>query len=208
MKKEKEIMEKEQGFIRKEMNLIRKEIKLISGFDYPKLAGLVIAIIAAYFIFSNPQIAGYVSKLNGLGYLGVFIAGLFFTFGFTAPFAAGFFITLNPENIWLAAFLGGFGAMLGDLLIFKFIRFSFIDEFQRLENTRVMRKTSSLIDRTLGHKIKIYIMYALAGLLIASPLPDEAGVILLAGLTRIKANILAIISFIMNTLGILILLYI
>lgn len=198
--------EKEQGFIKKEMNLIRKEIKLITGFDYPKLAGLVVAIIAAYFIFSNPQIAGYVSKLSGWGYLGVFIAGMFFTFGFTTPFSIGFFITLNLENIWLAGILGGFGAMLGDLFIFKFIRFSFMDEFERLENTQIMKNVSSLIERTVGHKIKIYLAYLFAGIIIASPLPDEAGIILLAGLTKIRANLLAIISFIFNTLGILVLL--
>ena len=51
-------------------------------------------------------------------------------------------------------------------------------------------------------------MYAVAGLIIASPLPDEAGIILLAGLTKIKASILAPISLAMNTLGILILLLI
>jgi uncharacterized membrane protein YdjX (TVP38/TMEM64 family) len=49
-------------------------------------------------------------------------------------------------------------------------------------------------------------MYAFAGILIASPLPDEAGVIMLAGLTKIKTWALAIISIILNTIGILIML--
>lgn len=199
-------MEKETSFAKKELKLIKKELKPLSGFHYPKITGLILAIIAAYFIFSNPQVASYVSSLNSWGYLGVFIAGIFFTLGFTSPLSAGFFITLNPENIWLAGILGGIGAMLGDLLIFKFIRFSFMDEFHRLKKTTIMKKISSLIDNTLGQKIKVYIMYAFAGFLIASPLPDEMAVIMLAGLTKIKINILAIISFVMNTLGILILL--
>jgi len=46
------------------------------------------------------------------------------------------------------------------------------------------------------------------GILIASPLPDEAGVIMLAGLTKIKSNVFAILSFSLNTAGILILLLI
>lgn len=199
-------MKKESNFAKKEFQLIKKELKLISGFDYPKLTLLVIAIITAYFIFSNPKVDVFVLSLNNLGYLGVFIAGIFFAFGFTAPLSAGFFITLNPENILLAGILGGIGAMISDLLIFKFIRFSFMDEFQRLEHTKTMRKLSNLIEKTLGHKIRIYFMYAFAGILIASPLPDEAGVIMLAGLTKIRAKILALISFILNTLGILILL--
>ena len=49
-------------------------------------------------------------------------------------------------------------------------------------------------------------MYAFAGILIASPLPDEAGVTMLAGLTKISVKSLALISFILNTLGIIILL--
>jgi uncharacterized membrane protein YdjX (TVP38/TMEM64 family) len=51
-------------------------------------------------------------------------------------------------------------------------------------------------------------MYAIAGLIISSPLPDELGVSMLAGLTTINAKKLSIISFIMNSLGILIMLMI
>jgi len=60
--------------------------------------------------------------------------------------------------------------------------------------------------RNVNEKIRIYLMYAFAGILIASPLPDEAGVTMLAGLTKISVKSLALISFILNTLGIIILL--
>lgn len=192
---------------KKDRGLIRKELRIFLNFRYKKILLLFLSIIASYLIFSNLKVADYVSSLNSFGYLGVFIAGLFFAFGFTSPISAGFFITLNPENIWLAGILGGLGALISDMIIFKFIRFSFMDEFQRLKKTSIIKKVSMLIDETFGHKIKIYIMYAFAGIFIASPLPDEAGVIMLAGLTKIKANILAIISFVLNTAGILILLY-
>lgn len=192
--------------LEKERELIRKELRIFLNFRYKKILLLLMSIIASYLIFSNPKVVEYISSLNSWGYLGVFIAGVFFAFGFTSPISAGFFITLNPENILLAGILGGLGALISDMIIFKFIRFSFMDEFQRLKKTLIIKKVSLLIDETFGHKIKIYIMYAFAGILIASPLPDEAGVIMLAGLTKIKANILAIISFVLNTAGILILL--
>lgn len=191
---------------KKERELIRKELRIFLNFRYKKIFLLLLSILASYFIFSNPKVADYVSSLNSFGYLGVFIAGLFFAFGFTSPISAGFFITLNPENLWLAGVLGGLGALIGDIIIFKFIRFSFMDEFQRLKKTSIIKKVSMLIDETLGHKIKVYFIYAFAGIFIASPLPDEAAIIMLAGLTKIKLNILAIISFVMNTAGILILL--
>lgn len=196
----------EYSLDKKERELIRKELRIFLNFRYKKIFLLLLSIIIAYLIFSNSKIADYVSSLNSFGYLGVFIAGLFFAFGFTSPISAGFFITLNPENLWLAGILGGLGALIGDIIIFKFIRFSFMDEFQRLKKTSIIKKVSMLIDKTLNHKIKVYFIYAFAGIFIASPLPDEAAIIMLAGLTKIKLNILAIISFVMNTAGILILL--
>lgn len=176
------------------------------NFKYPKMAGLVIAIIFAYIIFRNPTVSHFVSNLGVEGYIGVFIAGLLFAFGFTAPFAAGFFITLNPGNIWLAGIVGGLGAVVSDTLIFKFIKFSFTKEFSRFKKISVIRKTGELIERSFGKKFKVYLMYALAGIMIASPLPDEAGVIMLAGLTKIKLGTLMKLGFILNTLGIIILL--
>jgi len=183
-------------------------MKRLFKFRYPKIVAFAISIIIAYFIFSNPIIKDSVSHLGTLSYVGVFIAGALFTLGFTSPFAAGFFITLNPLNILLSAAIGGLGALAGDMLIFYFIRVSFMDEFNRLKKTKLIRNIQKLIEKKLGHKIRIYLMYAFAGFLIASPLPDEAGVTMLAGLTTIKAFTLARISYILNSLGILILLII
>jgi hypothetical protein len=126
--------------MKKEFELIKKELRILYNFRYRKIALLVLSIIAAYFIFSNPKVSILMTHIGSWSYLGVFIAGIFFTLGFTSPLSAGFFITLNPENIWLAGILGGLGAMFGDLLIFKFIRFSFMDEFHRLKKTAIMRE--------------------------------------------------------------------
>jgi len=183
-------------------------MKRLFKFKYPKIAILIAAIILAYFLFSNPAVYAFVSHLDKLSYLGTFIAGMLFTFGFTSPFAAGFFIVLNPSNILLSGILGGLGALISDILIFKFIRISFEDEFHSLKNTKTMKNLSTLIENSLGHKIRVYLMYALAGILIASPLPDEAGVIMLAGLTKIRTSIFSIISFILNTAGIIVLMLI
>jgi uncharacterized membrane protein YdjX (TVP38/TMEM64 family) len=199
------IVKKDLVIIEKEFGLIEKKIwKLIFHFPYRKLLLLLILAIFAYILFRNSNVQGFVSSLGKLEYLGIFIAGMLFTFGFTTPFAIGFFIILDPINPFLTAIIGGLGALLGDLLIFSVIRFTFIDEFKRLEKTRVIRGIRNEIKMHFSHKARLYILYALAGILIASPLPDEAGVIMLAGLTHIKVSKMAIISFIFNTIGILI----
>jgi len=93
------------------------------------------------------------------------------------------------------------------LHIFSFIRVSFEDEFNKLRKTKLIRSIGKVIEKSLGKKLKAYLMYIFAGFIIASPLPDEIGVIMLAGLTRINARILAVLSFILNTIGILVLLW-
>src|SRR3972149_8164207 len=77
---------------------------------YPKLALLGLTIIIAYYLFTQPEVSSRISGLENLSYLGIFIAGLFFTFGFSTPFSIGFFIVSQPQNIFLAAIIGGIGA--------------------------------------------------------------------------------------------------
>ena len=96
--------------------------------------------------------------------------------------------------------------MLANLTIFHFIRFSFRDEFLRLENSHPAKKLSRLIEKELGHKIKVYVTYAIVGILIASPFPDELAVMLLAGLTKIKPIVLAKVTLVLSFIGISILL--
>lgn len=177
---------------------------LMFHFKYRKLLLLCVVSVFAYLIFRNPNVQEFVSSLGELEYLGVFIAGILFTFGFTTPLAIGFFVILNPSNPLLVAIVGGMGAVIGDLLIFSLIRFSFMDEFRRLERTRVIRMMRNEMNVHLGRKFRLYLLYALAGFVIASPLPDEVGVTMLAGFTNIKPKIIIIISFLFNSLGILI----
>ena len=170
---------------------------------YPKLILLLLSIILAYVLFKNQEINRIIINLNELSYLGVFLAGFLFSFGFTTPFAIGFFISLNPENIILSAFLGGVGALIGDLIIYKIIKFSFIDEFNRLKNTKEIRKIRENITKNISKKIRLYIAYIFLGIVIASPLPDELGVTMLAGLSHIKIIPLAIFSLMLHSIGIL-----
>jgi len=183
-------------------------MKRLFKFRYPKLLALLIISVLSYFIFSNPSIQEFFQNLNGLSYLGNFVGGILFSFGFSTPIAIGIFLVSEPENIYIASLIGGFGALMSDLFIFKIIRFSFMDEFKRLEKTEPIRKINKLLSTKFLHRIKNYLLYAFAGLIIASPLPDELGVSMLAGLTKIKIQVLAIISFIMNTVGIFIMLLI
>jgi len=175
-----------------------KNMKRLFKFKYPKIGLLIVTIILSYYIFRQPGILDILSVINGLRYLGIFSAGIFLSFGFTAPFAVGFFIALVPENIWIASLIGGLGAALGDLILFWIIRFSFQDEFNELEKTKTYKKINFFFSRTLG-KVWKYLLYVFAGILIASPLPDEAGITMLSGLTKINPYILGVVAFILHS---------
>lgn len=176
--------------------------KKIIGFQYPKLLILIVSIILAYYIFSQSSVMDWVGGLNNLSYLGIFIAGMLLAFGFSAPFSVGFFIAAQPQNILLATLIGGFGAMMGDMIIFKTIKLSFMDEFHKLEKTKTIKFIEEKIKNNKNILIKHYLMYIFAGIMIATPLPDEIGVSMIAGLTTIKPLFLSIVSFILHALAI------
>ena len=83
-----------------------------------------------------------------------------------------------------------------------------MDEFRRLEHTTTFKLFRKSFSFKPLMKLKIYFLYIFAGLIIASPLPDEVGVSMLAGLTSIRISSLAMLSFVMNTLGILFILWV
>lgn len=160
----------------------------------------------AYIIFKNLKVEDFLSNLEGLSSFGIFIAGTLYSFGLTSPFSAGFFLTLNPGYILPAGIIGGLGAMFADLFIFKFVRFSFKNELLSLKEEKIIKKIRGIINIFIHKKVRSVLLVIIAGILIASPLPDETGVMILAGLTKIKGRFMAIISFVLNTIGILILL--
>jgi hypothetical protein len=72
---------------------IKKRIKspwIIREFRHHKIYFLILAIILAYVLFSNSNIAFWVNSLGQFSYLGAFFSGILISFGFLAPFAVGF----------------------------------------------------------------------------------------------------------------------
>ena len=183
-------------------------IRKLFAFRYPKLTLLLISIIGAYYLFALSSVEAFLDNLGQLKYLGIFVAGLLFSFGFTTPFAIGIFASISPANILLASIIGSCGALLSDLCIYKMIKISFMNEFKRLQRTLPFKTLQRTINQSLTNRLKNYLLYFLVGFIIASPLPDEIGITMLAGLTAIRVRMLAFLSFIFNMLGILIILII
>ena len=115
---------------------------------------------------------------------------------------------MSPPDIYIAALVGGFGALIADLGIFSFIRLSFMDEFRLLERSSLIKHIMSGVRMIFPKKLRSFLVYIFVAIIIASPLPDELGVALLAGFTKFHPYSFMVLSYIGNTLGIFILLWI
>lgn len=177
-------------------------LRQLFNFKHHKIAILLVGVIIAYQVFNIPTIQNFFSSLGSFGYLSVFLGGMLYALGFTIPIGVALLLTIPVENIVFASLIGGLGGLVADMLIFKYIHHSFKHEFQEIEHIKIIEETEQIIDSNISAKIRNYLLFIFAGFIIASPLPDEFGVTLLAGFTSIKPKTLAILSFVFHTIGI------
>ena len=102
---------------------------------------------------------------------------------------------LNPLEI---ALIAGVGAVIGDTTIFQFIRTKgLVDEVKHF----FQYFGSDRLKHLIHTKYFSWTLPVIGAILIASPLPDEIGVTLM-GISRMKTYQFLIISFILNAVGI------
>lgn len=159
---------------------------------------LFLSIVAVFVLAGTDTFQSWLNSIGGLGYLGAFIAGLLFVSTFTVtPAAFVLFNLADHLNPLLVALIAGTGAMLGDYLIFKYMRDKVFDEL------------GGLFNRWRGHQFRrlfktpffAWMMPVIGAALIASPLPDEIGISML-GLSKLKKWQFLLLTFLLNSLGI------
>lgn len=176
---------------------------------YPKLLLLLACFTAAYLLFEHGFFSNLAEILNGHGYLSALLGGILFSFGFTAPFGVGIFIEIAPYvHPLIAAPIAGFGALLSDYCIFSLIRFSvFHDEIHLLKSSRIISWIIGLFHHErLSERFRRTLLWSFAGLVIASPLPDEFGVMMVSGISSVRLREFSILCFLLNSAGIFLIL--
>jgi len=172
---------------------------------YPKLSLFIISVILVYIFFSG---LAYTPLHNGLvfvGYFGTFLAGLLYPYSLTSAAGTGILLILAKEqNVLLAGVIAGIGALISDIIIFFFVKHGFSDEVQKLSKEKVVRT----VNRWIPDSVRLYLLAAFACFLIASPLPTEIGIMLLASLRSISTKKFVIIIYILHASAIFIILLI
>jgi uncharacterized membrane protein YdjX (TVP38/TMEM64 family) len=102
---------------------------------------------------------------------------------------------LSPVEIGIIA---GLGAVFGDFVIFRFVKDSLSKEVQSIYD-HIDGKHH--IRRVFHSKYFSWSIPVIGAIIIASPLPDEIGVSLM-GISKMRAYKFLVISFILNAIGI------
>ncbi len=160
---------------------------------------LIVSIVALYY-FSHTGLAKTImERLEASGYIGALVGGIFFVSAYTVAPAAYVLHALGDHIGLLAvALIGGFGAMIGDYLIFRFVRDFIAEEWRPVLRKVHKRRRGRPKNKSLVSK---WGLMFLGGLIIASPFPDEAGIGLL-GLSNIKVLHFMLLVYVLNSAGI------
>jgi len=176
---------------------------------YPKLILLLVTIIVGVMIlYGGRNYAPFHQFLISLGYVGTFLGGFFYAYGFTAaPATAVLLVLAQEQNLIFAVLLGGLGAVLSDWLIFSFIRYSLLSEINKLKKEKVVKMIAKNSQGLFGSYHK-YIFPTFSGFIVASPLPTEIGVSMMASIKKLSVRKFMIIAYLLHSVGISIILFI
>ena len=170
------------------------------SFVLQDIAIVFFSIIIAILLETTGLLHSIINFFNGYEFIESFIAGLFFTSIFTtipAIISLGE-IAQHSNPFWTAVF-GGLGAVIGDLIIFRFVRDRLSEDIMNL----LRQKTSWFrVCYICKSRLFKFMTFFVGGLIIASPLPDELGIALL-GFSKMEMKWFIPISYIFNFIGIL-----
>jgi hypothetical protein len=176
--------------------------KLLSSYKSWRFKNTFLLIVILFFVFyfTNTEIGQQaIHSISGLGYFGSFIAGIFFVSTFTvAPAGVVLFKFAQIYNPIFIALSAGVGAVIGDYLIFRFLKDNVFEEIKPV----FMKLGGSHISRIISTPYFGWLAPVLGAIIIASPFPDEIGVGLM-GISKLKNWQFLTISFFLNSLGIL-----
>ena len=160
---------------------------------------VLVALVAAWAIVRFGLVHALLAQMGDGVWATSFVAVMFFTSLVTTPPAIAVLGGLAQEgNMVLVALLGGLGAVVGDYILFAFVRDRVsADAAYLLRGPKVRRALHVFKNRHFRRVLPI-----VGALIIASPLPDELGLTLL-GLSHLRTKTFFFVSFTMNALGIL-----
>lgn len=178
------------------MDLLEKKWR---RYHYKNLAYLGISVVVGLILLQTFPFRALVFHLGNLGYIGAFVGGILFVSTYTVSIGTVILLLLTGSiNPILIGLVAGIGAVIGDLVIFQYIRNKgLISEikhfFEFFGGDRLIHLIHS--------KYFSWTLPVLGAIIVASPLPDEMGIGLM-GISKLKTSQFILLSFALNAMGI------
>ncbi|HLG91100.1 MAG TPA: hypothetical protein VI336_03035 [Candidatus Saccharimonadales bacterium] len=168
------------------------------GWHYKNTTLLLLSLAVFIYLARTPSVDNLIRQIGDLGYVGAFFAGVLFVSTFTvAPAAVVLYHlagSLHPVEI---ALIAGLGAMIGDYIIFRFIKDKIFSELRPL----FLKFGGSYLKIVYKSPYFAWVLPLSGAFIIASPFPDEMGVSML-GLSKIKRWQFFAVTLLLNAVGI------
>jgi len=182
---------------------------LVRKIKYPKLILLILSIFIGWLIYKDGNNFFFHQVIYELGYLGTFIAGFFFVYGFTISSSIAILLLLSPlQNFGMAGLIAFAGAVTGNLFVFRFMRISVEGELNDLSRNKLLKIIRKMIEKRTPDFVRRYLLPALAGFIAATPLPDELAIALVSWSKDVSITVFSTVAFTINMFGIFIVLWI
>lgn len=168
------------------------------------LAFIVVSIAVAGLLSHYGVFDAAVDALRSWDFFASFIAGMFFTSLFTLAPASVVLVELSHvSSVFSVVLWGAAGAVIGDMLIFLFVRDALAEDVKELLKAANRFQILHVFRLRLFRRLSPFI----GALIIVVPfLPDELGIALM-GLSHVRTSVMIPVSFAMNALGVLIVVY-
>ncbi len=199
--REKAVSRRTAGYGKRELCFTMRDMEARSVHLTRDIIIIFFSIVIAVLLLKSGILSELISSAQEIKFIGSIIAGLFFTSVFTVSIAAAVLgeIAAESQSVVQVALLGGLGAVIGDLVIFNFVKDSLTEDIEFLFDKI---KNQGLIS-VFHHRLLRWLVPLIGALIIASPLPDELGISIL-GFAKLRTALFIPISFTFNFLGILI----
>lgn len=166
-----------------------------------RLLFFIASLVLGIFILRSAQFHNVITNLGNFELLSAFIAGIFFVISFTVVPSAAVLLTLSETMNPLAlSLLAGLGGMCGDYLLMRFFR-SETDELIAKAQAKHYKNITNILKSRFFTWLGPFIGMAI----IASPFPDEIGIMLL-GITKLETKKFLLLVFLLDTVGIFVIL--
>lgn len=161
---------------------------------------VIFSIIVALILVKTHAIEELLLSISGFVVWGSLIAGMFFTSIFTVVPAAVALANIASESGLpvVVALFGGIGAMLGDYVIYRFVKGSVSEDIMGVLKEAPRDRLKAMLARPMFR----WVLFMIGGFIIASPLPDELGLVFM-GISKMETKYFMMLSFAFNFVGIL-----